>query len=65
MAKIINFVQCPIRKNEINIGLCYDIQNVVDNMITENIYKNDIDFNLSERDRSVCINCIKRTNLEL
>lgn len=62
MAKIINFVQCPILKNEFDIGLCFDIQNVVDNMITENILKNDIDFTLSERERSVCINCIKRTN---
>lgn len=60
MAKIINLVQCHILKNEIDIGLCFDIQNVVDNVITENILKNDIDFTLSERDRSLCINCIKK-----
>ena len=65
MAKIINFVQCPILKNKIDISLCSDIQNVVDNMITKNILKNDIDFTLSDRDRSVFINCIKRTDLEL
>lgn len=56
MAEIIEFLKCPITGTDIDIGLCQDIQFVVDDAMREDV----IDFNLTESDRDICRNCKKR-----
>ncbi len=56
MVEMIDDVYCPIEKKQIDIGLCQDVQAVVDNAIKEDV----IDFNISSDDRTICQNCKKR-----
>lgn len=56
MAEIVNSVYCPITKNNIDIGLCQDIQFVADDAMKENV----IDFKLSDKDKKICFDCKKR-----
>ena len=56
MVEIVEFVLCPIKMSEIDIGEYEDIQNVVDNMVIESV----IDFTLTEEDKIRCKNCKKR-----
>lgn len=56
MAEIINFLRCPITNTDIDIGLCQDIQFVVDDAIIEDA----IDFKLTESNKNTCRNCKKR-----
>lgn len=56
MADIIDYLNCPITNTKIDIGLCQEIQFVVDGAMVEEL----IDFRLKKEDMKICENCKKR-----
>ena len=65
MAEIIEEVMCPIVGNLIDIGLCSDIQDVVDDLIFESVIEQDINFSLTDKHKEACHNCKKRKDPSL
>ncbi len=65
MSDVIDEVLCPITGSIIDIGLCCDIQDVIDDMIKEDILKNDLDFTLTSLHKGICKNCKKRIDPSL
>lgn len=61
MANYVENVYCPITKNNIDIGLCQDIQFVVDDAVVESV----IDFSLNNGDKEICKSCKKRIDPRL
>ena len=52
---------CPIKNGMIDYCECQDIQFVADNSADESL----IDFQLTENDKSTCMNCPKRIDPSL
>lgn len=65
MAEYVENLFCPIAKKTIDIGLCSDIQDVVDNMVKERILEDDFDFNLTDVHKEMCRSCKKRIDPRL
>ena len=65
MANYVEYVYCPITDNYIDIGLCQDIQFVVDDMVVEEILEPDLSFKLTEEHKRVCKDCKKRIDPRL
>ena len=63
--KIVNDVMCPLADRMIEIGLCMDIQDVVDDMVIEDILEPDISFKLTDEHKKICRACKKRIDLSL
>ena len=65
MANYVENVYCPITDNYIDIGLCQDIQFVVDDMVIEEILEPDISFKLTDEHKRICKACKKRIDPRL
>lgn len=63
--EIVNDVMCPLVDKMIELGLCMDIQDVVDDMVVEEILRSDIPFKLTEEHKRVCKDCKKRIDPRL
>ena len=63
--KIVNDVMCPLADRLIEIGLCMDIQDVVDDMVIEDILEPDISFKLTDEHKKICRACKKRIDPSL
>ena len=63
--KIVNDVMCPLADRMIEIGLCMDIQDVVDDMVIEEILEPDISFKLTHEHKKICKACKKRIDPSL
>ena len=65
MANYVENVYCPITNCYIDIGLCQDIQFVVDDMVIEEILEPDISFKLTDEHKKICKACKKRIDPSL
>ena len=59
MAKMINEVQCPLKNKKIDICKCFEIQDVVNNFIEDDI----LDFHLTDKEKEICQHCPKQTDI--
>ena len=65
MAEIIEEVMCPLAAKLIDIGLCSDIQDVVNDLIFDSVIESDLNFKLTDRHKELCRNCKKRIDPSL
>lgn len=64
-SEVVNDVMCPLVNRMIELGLCMDIQDVVDDMVIEEILEPDISFKLSDEHKRICKACKKRIDPSL